>query len=129
MNVQVEPDATADAFLVAGLRSGRVPILMPGAEENLTWTFIPVECGFVRIPKILITDKRALEPVSEDAPKPVGQDEIGRAVRILDTRREWRDMDGREGGYGATTELEEILGGKVPDDGGMSDIGPILVLP
>lgn len=129
VSVHLEPDATTDAFLVAGLRSGRLPILMPGAEEKLTWTFIPIECGFVRIPRLHVTDKRQSEPVSVDMLKPVEQEEVGRPVKILDTRREWRDKDGRQGGVVASSELEEIIGEKVPNSGTTSGIGPILVLP
>ena len=56
--VQLEPDATADAFVVAGLRHGRVPILLPGQEESVTWNLIPVECGLVKIPRVKVLDRR-----------------------------------------------------------------------
>ncbi|EIM80572.1 uncharacterized protein STEHIDRAFT_67962 [Stereum hirsutum FP-91666 SS1] len=129
VSVQLEPDATTDAFLVAGLRSGRIPILMPGAEEKLTWTFIPVECGFVRIPKMFVTDKRLAEPRSEDVLKAPSQDEVGKPVRIIDTRREWRDQEDVQGAYGTVNELQDILGGRAPGGESMSGIEPILVLP
>ena len=55
--VQVEFDA-ADGFVLAGLRSGRVPVLLPGAEEELRWNMVPVECGLVRVPRIRVVDRR-----------------------------------------------------------------------
>lgn len=102
---------------------------MPGAEEKLTWTFIPVECGFVRVPKMFVTDKRLVEPRSEDVPKVPSQDEVGKAVRIVDTRREWRDQEDAQGAYGTVNELQDILGGIASGGESMSGIGPILVLP
>lgn len=102
---------------------------MPGAEEKLTWTFIPVECGFVRIPKMFVTDKRLAEPRSEDVLKAPSQDEVGKPVRIIDTRREWRDQEDVQGAYGTVNELQDILGGRAPGGESMSGIGPILVLP
>ncbi|KAI0359646.1 hypothetical protein OH77DRAFT_1587090 [Trametes cingulata] len=56
--VQLEPDA-ADAFVVAGLRHGRVPVLLPGQEECVTWNLIPVECGLVRVPRVKVLDRRS----------------------------------------------------------------------
>ncbi|KAH9889488.1 Gryzun, putative trafficking through golgi-domain-containing protein [Cubamyces lactineus] len=56
--VQLEPDAVSDAFVVAGLRHGRVPILLPGQEESITWNLIPVECGLVKIPRVKVLDRR-----------------------------------------------------------------------
>lgn len=49
---------TSSGFVVAGLRSGRLPLLMPKTEEKLTWRLIPVECGHVRIPSVTLTDSR-----------------------------------------------------------------------
>lgn len=57
ITVQLELDSS-DGFVVAGLRSGRVPILMPGAEERLTWKLIPIECGHVKLPRIRVTNRR-----------------------------------------------------------------------
>ncbi|KAI8973973.1 Gryzun, putative trafficking through golgi-domain-containing protein [Trametes punicea] len=56
--VQLEPDLAADAFVVAGLRHGRVPVLLPGQEECITWNLIPVECGLVKVPGVKVLDRR-----------------------------------------------------------------------
>ncbi|KAJ4483560.1 Gryzun, putative trafficking through golgi-domain-containing protein [Lentinula aciculospora] len=45
-------------FVVSGLRAGRVPLLLAGTEERLVWMLIPIECGFVRLPKIRVVDRR-----------------------------------------------------------------------
>ena len=58
ITVQLDVDA-ADAFVVAGLRHGRVPILLPGAEESITWNLIPVECGLVKVPGMKVLDRRS----------------------------------------------------------------------
>ncbi|KAG5634547.1 hypothetical protein H0H81_001556 [Sphagnurus paluster] len=85
--VQLEPDAS-DAFVVAGLRSGRIPILMPGDEETLTWRLIPIECGHVKLPRLKVIDKRPIftggaEPTSESITK-------GEPVKVVDVRLDQR---------------------------------------
>ena len=92
MTVQLEPDA-ADAFIVAGLRHGRVPILLPGTEERLTWNLIPIECGFVRIPRVKVVDRRRAIQVAGSHPTPGGegvQGSEGEDVKIVDVRWEAR---------------------------------------
>ncbi|CDO69602.1 hypothetical protein BN946_scf184875.g5 [Trametes cinnabarina] len=58
VTVQLEADSSADAFVVAGLRHGRVPLLLPGQEESMTWNLIPVECGVVKLPRFKVLDRR-----------------------------------------------------------------------
>ncbi|KZT72294.1 hypothetical protein DAEQUDRAFT_722961 [Daedalea quercina L-15889] len=74
--VHLETD-NSDPFVLAGLRSGRLPILLPGAEEMLLWKLIPIECGLVRIPRIRVSDRRT-DPGSEESQE--------RSVRIVDMR-------------------------------------------
>ena len=66
-----------DGFVVSGLRNGRVPVLLPGSEEKLIWNIIPIECGFVKVPRIKVTDRRKAIPVSQ------GTNEIGANVDAL----------------------------------------------
>ena len=100
MTVQLEPDATTDAFVVAGLRHGRIPILLPGAEESITWNLIPVECGLVRVPSIKVLDRRSAVQVSQQAEQgAAGQGapiQEGDMVRIVDVRWEARSERGQE---------------------------------
>lgn len=86
VTVQLELDAI-DSFVVSGLRSGRIPIILPGGEEHLTWRLIPVECGFVRVPKIKVVDRRT---------KGLGEDVDGEHVKVVDVRWDRRDA-GRDG--------------------------------
>ncbi|KAF5386217.1 hypothetical protein D9615_002311 [Tricholomella constricta] len=110
--VQLELDAS-DTFIVAGLRSGRVPILMPGEEEKLTWKLIPIECGHAKIPRIKVIDRRPVftggaEPTSEMVTK-------GELVKIVDVRFDQRPA------HTTGTKNDVDL-----DDGAL---GTILVLP
>ena len=119
--MQLEPDAT-DAFLVAGQRSARVPTLLPGAEAQLVWSLIPIECGFVRIPRIRVMDKRKAGLISPNsAEEPPATEEEGIPVRIIDLRRDERvevaDVD--ENSDDASDGV----------DSGSGNIGPVLVLP
>ncbi|KAJ7716532.1 Gryzun, putative trafficking through golgi-domain-containing protein [Mycena metata] len=85
VTIQLEPDPS-DGFVVAGLRSGRVPILLPGGEEKVTWRLIPVDCGYVKVPRIKIVDKRRAL-VSAQAREPNAEVETeGDVVKIIDVR-------------------------------------------
>jgi trafficking protein particle complex subunit 11 len=92
--VQLEPDSM-DGFVVSGLRNGRVPVLLPGSEEKLIWNIIPIECGFVKVPRIKVTDRRKAIPGSQ------GSNEIGANVdavagdliKVVNIRRGVRQDD------------------------------------
>ena len=77
VTAQIEPDPS-DAFVISGLRSGRVPILLPGGEEQLTWRLIPIECGYVKVPKLKVLDRRTrgLTELETD----------GEAINVVDIR-------------------------------------------
>ncbi|KAG6837812.1 hypothetical protein H0H93_016180 [Arthromyces matolae] len=80
--VQLELDAS-DGFIVAGLRSGRLPILMPGTEEQFVWNLIPIECGHIRIPQIKVIDKRpTFTGVSEPTADMVSKGEVVKIVNV-----------------------------------------------
>ncbi|KIK09233.1 hypothetical protein K443DRAFT_671719 [Laccaria amethystina LaAM-08-1] len=82
--VQLEPD-TLDGFIVAGLRSGHIPVLLPGAEEKLLWRLIPVECGHVRIPRLKIFNKRAAIVAAQGSDQSGSNADIpsGEVVRVV----------------------------------------------
>ena len=119
LTVQLEPDAN-DAFLIAGQRKALVPMLLPGAEAQLVWSLIPMECGFVRVPKIQVVDKRKAgllaPPTDNDLP---ATEEEGTSVRVFDLRR---------GEKVEVVESDETPEG-TPDVVNMGSIGPVLVLP
>jgi hypothetical protein len=91
---QLETDVV-DAFVVSGLKSGRIPILLPGAEEKITWRLIPMECGHVQLPKLKVFNRRKLVSSSSatqaqsTAEGSTGGSE-GEFVNIVDIRRDLR---------------------------------------
>lgn len=88
-NVSVTLDLDpSDAFVVAGLRNGRLPILLPGSEEKLSWKLIPIECGYVKIPRIKVMNvRRAALPSQGGVSTEV--DVEGEAVKVIDVRADW----------------------------------------
>ena len=99
VTVHLEPDAS-DGFVVAGLRSGRVPMLLPETEATLNWKLIPVECGFVKVPKLKVIDRRkAIVPPGQESvvpPLEPGSDAEGDIVKLVDVRWDGRSESGDE---------------------------------
>jgi hypothetical protein len=121
LTVQLEPDAT-DAFLIAGQRKARVPTLLPGSEAQLVWSLIPMGCGFVEVPKILVVDQRKaglLAPSATESQPPEAEEE-GIPVRVFDLRRDERVE---------VVDTDEAVEDKPDGGANMGSIGPILVLP
>ncbi|EJD46843.1 hypothetical protein AURDEDRAFT_86850 [Auricularia subglabra TFB-10046 SS5] len=54
--LQLEPN---EHFVLSGLRSGRVPLLIAGAQEELFFNAIPLTCGELRLPAIKLLDRRS----------------------------------------------------------------------
>jgi len=123
VTVQLDPEPS-DGFVVAGLRNGRVPILLPGAECSLIWNLIPIECGFVKIPKMKVVDRRKsiVVPNQENAPTETRPETevAGDDVKIVDVRWDGRDEMGQQ----AT-----VLGGPDVDAHSRNNIGAVLVIP
>ncbi|KAG6382017.1 Gryzun, putative trafficking through golgi-domain-containing protein [Boletus reticuloceps] len=95
----------SDGFVVAGLKSGRLPLVLPGTEERVTWNVIPIECGYVKVPRVKVMDHRRGGGGEEGA---AGEKEgEGEVVRVVDVRFERWEGEG-------------------PGEG---DVGTILVLP
>ncbi|KAF7321602.1 hypothetical protein MKEN_00681300 [Mycena kentingensis (nom. inval.)] len=115
VTIQLEPDP-ADGFVIAGLRSGRIPILLPGGEESLFWRLIPVECGNVRLPRMKIMDKRrAILSAQTQRESGTELETEGDIVKIVDVRLDRaRERRGR---------------GRVSVDGSDEPLGTVLVLP
>jgi hypothetical protein len=118
ITVHLEPDPL-DSFVVSGMRTGRVPVLLPGTEEKLVWRIIPLECGYVRIPRIKVMDRRRAIPTSqipgENVPAPEGS--TGDPVKVIDLRHDaW--VDSESGKDDSPAEYE-----------GHEGPGTILVLP
>ncbi|KAJ7647712.1 Gryzun, putative trafficking through golgi-domain-containing protein [Roridomyces roridus] len=115
VTIQLEPDP-ADGFVVAGMRSGRSPILLPRAEQKVTWRLIPVDCGYIKVPRVKIVDKRRAISNAQGQREPNADVETeGDVVRIIDVRQ----------GYSKGRRTEDRVSVESLDGG----IGPILVLP
>ncbi|KAJ7350608.1 Gryzun, putative trafficking through golgi-domain-containing protein [Mycena albidolilacea] len=86
VTIQLEPDPS-DGFVVAGLRSGRVPIMLPGGEEKITWRLIPIDCGYVRVPRMKIVDKRRAIASAQGLREPNAEVETeGDLIKIINVR-------------------------------------------
>jgi hypothetical protein len=86
VTIQLEPDPS-DGFVVAGLRSGRVPIMLPGGEEKITWRLIPIDCGYVRVPRMKIVDKRRAIASAQGLREPSAEVETeGDLIKIINVR-------------------------------------------
>ena len=84
ITVHLEADGQ-DGFVVAGLRNGRIPILLPGTEEKIVWQLIPIETGYLKLPNIRIVDRRRtlLQGSGETHSE-------GEVVRVVDVRTDHR---------------------------------------
>lgn len=91
--VQLEPDPS-DGFVVAGARSARLPILMPGSEEKITWKLIPLECGYVKIPRFKVTDRRKAIASAQGIGGPNAEIETeGEIVKIVNVALDRRGVE------------------------------------
>ncbi|OAX31943.1 hypothetical protein K503DRAFT_702885 [Rhizopogon vinicolor AM-OR11-026] len=108
----------SDAFIVAGLRNGRLPILLPGSEERLSWNLIPVECGHVKVPRIKVMDVRHATPLSQGAGVPSTEVDVeGEVINVVDVRADWRTASAHNAGENSVAITQQ--------DG----VSTILVLP
>jgi hypothetical protein len=75
-------------------------MLLPETEATLFWKLIPVECGFVKVPKIKVIDRRkAIVPPGHEPPIPPpepGSDAEGDIVKLVDVRWDGRSESGEE---------------------------------
>ncbi|GJJ08598.1 hypothetical protein Clacol_002817 [Clathrus columnatus] len=80
---QLEP---SDHFVVSGLRSGALPLVVGGCEERIPFKLIPVSCGIIQLPAFQITDRRK---------GPAAREQEGAVKRypVIDGRIEERGQD------------------------------------
>lgn len=116
VTAQIDPDPS-DAFVISGLRSGRVPILLPGGEEELTWRLIPVECGYVKVPRLKLVDRR---------PRGLAELETdGEAIKVVDIRWD-RKVGPQEESRNVRASLDSVHTGVAEAE---TALPTILVLP
>ncbi|KIY69509.1 hypothetical protein CYLTODRAFT_372663 [Cylindrobasidium torrendii FP15055 ss-10] len=87
VRVYVDPSPD-DGFIVAGMRAGRVPMLLPESEETIRWNLIPIECGKIVLPRMRVLDLRKSAPSAEH---PEGTEQVGVNVKIIDARTEVKE--------------------------------------
>ena len=87
--LQIEP---SDHFVLSGLRSGSLPVMIAGSEEHLVFNLIPVSCGTVRLPTFKLLDRR-----KENQERTSGEgNEVEKSVSLIDARLEERNEEGEE---------------------------------
>jgi hypothetical protein len=129
VTVHVEADPL-DGFVLAGMRSGRAPFLLPGAECELRWNLLPIECGFVRLPRVRVVDRRKPFVAGAQAAAPGHNPETdlpGDVVKIVDVRWDTRDAEGGE--YVIPRRDPDGLGLEDSEENGAPHVGAVLVLP
>lgn len=84
ITVHLEADGQ-DGFVVAGLRNGRIPILLPGTEEKIIWQITPIDCGYLKLPNIRVVDRRRTLPQGSGEVQSEGE-----SVRVVDFRTDYR---------------------------------------
>ncbi|KAF8511539.1 Gryzun, putative trafficking through golgi-domain-containing protein [Gautieria morchelliformis] len=87
--LQVEP---SDHFVLSGLRSGSLPVLLAGSEEHLGFNLIPVSCGTVRLPTFKFLDRRK----EKQEQKSGEENEVDKKVPVIDARLQERNEEGEE---------------------------------
>ncbi|TFK74712.1 hypothetical protein BDN72DRAFT_812681 [Pluteus cervinus] len=89
-NITIQLDADAqDAFVAAGLKSGRLPIMLPGGEEKIRYRLVPMECGYCKLPTVKVKDARntiQVGPVAMDAQDEEEEVVRGELVKVVDVR-------------------------------------------
>jgi len=120
ITIHLEPDSL-DAFVVSGLRNGRVPVLLPGSEEKLVWRMLPIECGYVKIPRIKVIDRRKAIPASQNSGEPEAPADA--SAGDLDVRRDSRRA------VGPRADSEAVLPEELGSEEGQEGADTILVLP
>lgn len=87
--LQIEP---SDHFVLSGLRSGSLPVLLAGSEEHMSFNLIPISCGTVRLPVFKLLDRRKENEERKSSEGVEGE----KKVSIIDARLEERNEKGEE---------------------------------
>ena len=88
-----------DGFVVAGLRSATLPLLLPGTAEELVFNVVPVTVGILRLPNFKVT-LRTLPQKGQEESDPLrstdtlGGTGVGEIMESVDMRWDERDAEG-----------------------------------
>jgi len=63
-------------FVMAGIKNGRLGVVLPGEEVRVEWVVVPLECGYLKIPRVKVLDWRG-----------AGEGENGEEVKVFDFGR------------------------------------------
>lgn len=78
-----------EGFVVAGIKSGTIPLLLPGTEDSLTFTLIPLSAGAVKLPTFKVNRAGKLDQTTTG--RSSNGATLGDAVPIVDER--WNETD------------------------------------
>lgn len=67
-------------FVLAGIKNARVGVVLPGEEMKLVWVLVPLECGYLDVPRVRVLDRR-------------GGEGSGEEVEVVDAERFWGDEE------------------------------------
>ena len=87
----------SESFVVAGVRNGRLPALIPGGEARIIWQLIPLECGpAVPLPTIKLTDSRRTQEIADSQAMDVPLEASADLIRIIPLHSDRRLEDGSD---------------------------------
>jgi hypothetical protein len=128
-NVAVQLEAvdagSVSGCIVAGPKNAHVGVMLPGVQESVFWQVVPLDCGWVKVPKVKVVDKRKGPRMSGDAGLGEGG-EIGEelVVKVAEAKWERRMVESDQGVHGE--EVGESVKTLVPES---DHVSTILVLP
>ena len=113
-----------DGFVIAGLKSATLPLLLPGTAEELVFNVVPISVGILRLPNFKVTlrtlpQKGQEEGDAQRSTDTLGGIGVGEIVGSVDMRWDERDAEG------VRTYRTEVDGSVRHVDGSMS----LLVIP
>ncbi len=93
LSLSLEP---SEGYVVAGLRTGSLPLLLPGTEQTLLFNLIPIMAGLTRLPVFRVS-QRVAERTVGGSPRASIDGEAKKStigeqfIEVLDMR--WHEMD------------------------------------
>jgi len=88
-----------DGFVVAGLKSATLPLLLPGSAEELVFNVVPINVGTRQLPNFKVTlrtfpQKGQEESDPQRSTETLGGTGTGEIVEPVDMRWDERDAEG-----------------------------------
>lgn len=88
-----------DSFVVAGLKSATLPLLLPGTAEELVFNMVPINVGPRRLPNFKVIQRTLPQKGQEESDPQRSTDTLGgtgtgEIVEPVDVRWDERDAEG-----------------------------------